>query len=228
MDHSSTVSTVPQDILVIDDHEAILAGLLLSFERKYPSAKIFQAKSRQEAEHIFSRERKLMLVVADLSLPDKKGDDASPEVGFSLIERLLKHPTAPNILVLSTNLKPLIRLKSMINVYEGGFTTADKSQSLTEIIQMAELAIRGVICWSKLLRQAGIAKELDRQWIEVVKLKFQEGLNDKAIALRLHVSDRTVRNYWLRLQDTFGIPDDPTYDVRVQIMLRVKELGLLD
>ena len=229
MDMSEVPTTVaPTDILVIDDHEAILAGLLPALEKQFPKAVIHQAKTSQDAERIINHRDELMLIIADLSLPISAGDNASADVGFKLVESLLSHPDSPNILVLSTNLRPLIRLKTKINTYGGGFATADKSQSIPEIMQMAELSIRGTICWSKLLRQTGMAKELDRQWLEVVKLKFQEGLNDKAIAQRMHVSDRTVRNYWLRLQDSLGIPDDPSYDVRVQIMLKLKELGVLD
>ncbi|MEH1947249.1 MAG: hypothetical protein V7K77_09855 [Nostoc sp.] len=37
--------------------------------------------------------------------------------------------------------------------------------------------------------------EFDRKWLEVLTLKYQEGLTDKAIAHKMLVSDRTVRNY---------------------------------
>lgn len=215
-------------ILIIDDHEAIIAGLMPEISKYFPGSYTFRAKSRQEANRIIAQYSNFMLVIVDLSLPIQTGAEAKSEVGFELVEDLLNNSNAPNILVLSTNPKPMIRIKSKINTYEGGFAIVDKGQSIDEIMHMAETAVRGAICWSKLTRNIGFSSELEGLWLDVVKLKFQKGLNDKAIAKQLQVSDRTIRNYWIRLQDSLGIPDDPAYDVRVQIMLRLKELGVIE
>lgn len=44
-----------------------------------------------------------------------------------------------------------------------------------------------------------------------------KGLTDKAIAQKMLVSDRTVRNYWIRLQDSLGVYDEPGKELRIQI-----------
>ncbi|NJN24268.1 MAG: response regulator transcription factor [Acaryochloridaceae cyanobacterium RL_2_7] len=222
------LQSVATDILVIHDHEPLWVGLLPTLQKHYPNSVIHQALAGPDTGRILDQCAELMLIIADLSLPTGAGNNASTDVGFDLLERLLSHPKSPNLLVLSPNLKSLIRLGSKIKTYGGGFTTADKRQSIPDMMQMAELSRRGTMGWSNLLRQVGMTKELDQQWLDVVKLRFQQGLNDKAIAQRMHVSDRTIRNYWLKLQDHLGIPDDPSHDARVQIMLKLKEFGLFD
>ncbi|MGQ9871889.1 hypothetical protein [Leptodesmis sp.] len=52
-------------------------------------------------------------------------------------------------------------------------------------------------------------------------------MTDKAIAERMQVSDRTVRNYWVHLQDALGVYDEPDKDLRIQIEIAARRLGLL-
>ncbi|MEO0936099.1 MAG: DNA-binding response regulator, partial [Cyanobacteria bacterium J06641_2] len=69
--------------------------------------------------------------------------------------------------------------------------------------------------------------EFDRKWLEVLTLKYQEGLSDKAIAKRMSITDRTVRNYWIRIQDALGVFDNPDEDLRVQIEIAARKSGLI-
>jgi len=43
-------------------------------------------------------------------------------------------------LVLSTNVKPLVRMKPMINAYEGGFAAMDKSLPISEMLKRIDFA----------------------------------------------------------------------------------------
>jgi len=38
--------------------------------------------------------------------------------------------------MLSTNVKPLVRMKPMINAYEGGFAAMDKSPPISEMLKV--------------------------------------------------------------------------------------------
>ena len=39
---------------------------------------------------------------------------------------------------------------------------------------------------------------------------------------------RTIRNYWVRIQEALNIIEHPDKDIRVQIELKARELGLID
>lgn len=80
---------------------------------------------------------------------------------------------------------------------------------------------------SKEISRTNTHPEFDRKWLRVIQLKYQEGLSDRAIAQELGVSDRTVRNYWVRIQDTLGVVDDPNQDLRIQIQIAARRMGLL-
>lgn len=210
--------------LVIDDHEAILEGTVPALRAKYPEVHISTAQTVQAAEQHIARHPP-DLVIVDLSLPETAHTLATAEVGIRLLDRLMQSALAPNIMVLSTNVKPLIRLKPLINAYEGGFVAMDKSLPIQNMINAVETALRGSIYLPPEVRAR---PEFDRKWLQVLKLKYQEGLSDKAIAKAMGISDRTVRNYWVRIQDALGIYDDPSKDLRIQIQIAARKAGLIN
>jgi DNA-binding NarL/FixJ family response regulator len=62
----------------------------------------------------------------------------------------------------------------------------------------------------------------------VLKLKFEQGLNEQAIAKQLNVSTRTIRNYWQRMQQAFEIQDEPDKDIRILISLEARRRGWIE
>ncbi|MGC1308736.1 MAG: response regulator transcription factor [Phormidesmis sp.] len=216
--------TLKQQFLVIDDHEAVLAGTVPALQQKYPQANIATAQDVETAE------RQIVqcppdLVIVDLSLPETACSPATTEVGMRLLHRLMESERAPNIMVISTNIKPLVRLKPAINVYEGGFVAMDKSLPVKEVLNSVEIALKGSTYLPPALRTR---PEFDRKWLQVIQLKYQMGLSDRAIAQKMGISDRTVRNYWVRIQDTLGVSDSPDQDLRIQIQLAARKAGLLN
>ncbi|MBE9002073.1 response regulator transcription factor [Nostoc sp. LEGE 12447] len=215
-----------QKFLVVDDHEAILQGTIPALKEKYPEAEIFAAGDAQTAYQQFERYHPDLLIV-DLCLPEKPQAQAQAqvEVGIQLIKTLMSSTLAPNLVVLSTNIKPLVRLKPIINAYEGGFAAMDKSLPIREMLKFVDLSLRGSIYLSSELRSR---PEFDRKWIEVLTLKYEEGLTDKAIAQKMNLSDRTIRNYWIRLQDSLGVYDEPGKELRIQIEIAARKIGLIN
>lgn len=209
--------------LVVDDHEAILEGTVPALQRTYPRAEILTAQDIQTAQRQMQRQHPT-LIVLDLSLPAKPQGPASSDVGMQFLKTLIESRLAPNILVLSTNIKPLVQLKPVINAYEGGFAAMDKSLPVKEMLRLVDFALRGSIYLPPELRAR---PEFDRRWLEVLTLKYQEGLTDKAIAERMQLSDRTIRNYWVRLQDALGVFDEPDKELRIQIEIAARKIGLL-
>lgn len=215
--------SIKQTFLVVDDHEAILQGTVPALKAAYPSADVLTAQDIQMAQ-LQMGSRPPALIVLDLSLPAKPHTPASSEVGLQFLKTLIESELAPNILVLSTNIQPLVQLKPMINAYEGGFAAMDKALPIREMLRLVDFALRGSIYLPSQLRSR---TEFDPKWLEVLTLKFQEGLTDKAIAQRMQVSDRTIRNYWIRLQDALNVYDEPGKELRIQIELAARELGLI-
>jgi DNA-binding NarL/FixJ family response regulator len=210
--------------LVVDDHEAVLQGTLPALQTAYPQAEIVTAQDGQSALALL-KTGQFDLAVVDLSIPDCPGALATPDVGLHLVETLLASPLAPNIAVLSTDISPLVRLKSIIKGYEGGFAAMDKSLPLQEMLNLIGFAMRGSVYLPQKVKSR---PEFHPNWLEMLKLRFEEGLTDKAIAKRMGTSDRTIRNYWIRIQDTLRIGDDPDKDVRVQIEIEARKIGLIN
>lgn len=223
-----SLSTPPeppcQTFLVVDDHETILEGTVPALKKTYPNVEVFTAQDVQTAQERVLRHRPC-LIMLDLSLPATPTGIASPEVGMHFLKRLMESQSAPNLMVLSTNISPLVQLKPAINAYEGGFAAVDKAMPIREMLRLIDFSLRGSIYLPPELRTRA---EFDRRWLEVLTLKFQEGLTDKAIASRMSISDRTVRNYWIRLQDALGVYDQPDKDLRIQIEIAARKLGLIN
>lgn len=217
------IHSVQGRFLVVDDHEAILEGTVPALQTKYPGVEIVTAQSQQEAEQQV-RQSSPELVVVDLSLPETPMTAPSLEVGIRLLEFLMSRVPAPNIMVLSINVRPLVRLKPAIHIYEGGFVALDKSSPIQEMLKYVDLALRGSVYLPPEVRSR---PEFDRRWLEVLLLKYQEGLSDKAIAERMGLRDRTIRNYWVRIQEALNVPDHPDQDLRIQIQIAARKAGLI-
>jgi DNA-binding NarL/FixJ family response regulator len=210
-------------ILIIDDHELILDGTLDALRKQHPEAEIVTAKTAREAIAQIENTQ-LNLVVMDLSIPEQSGKTAQIEVGIQLLQKFLKqHPTL-NLMVQSSYVKALVRVKHEIDAHQGGFTVADKGLSEKEMLTRLNWALQGVTHTKDL--KTGL--EVKPEWVEVLRLAFEEGLQDKAIAKQMNVSERMVRHYWSKLQDVLGIYPEEDKNLRVLTLKRAREEGLID
>jgi DNA-binding NarL/FixJ family response regulator len=215
---------VKQKMVVVDDHESVLDGTVNVLKREYPDAEITVAQTAQAAQELIGSVHPNLAVI-DLSIPERSGGPARTETGIELLRTLMKrHPTL-NIVVQSANTKSLVRLKPTINAHEGGFTIVDKSLSMREMLIKVDWALQGLVYTPKDMR-TGL--EIKPEWLEMLLLAFQEGLQDKAIAERMRVSERTVRHYWTQVQDALGVYPDVGKNIRIQTEMRAREGGLID
>ena len=127
-------------------------------------------------------------------------------------------------LSMSPSIQDLPHLKDQLQGYEGAFISLYKAKPVSAIMT----AIAAILSGNNSLNITGASlPRFDRRWIKLLELKFHKGLSDKAIAAQMEISDRTVRNYWMRIQDALEIPDDASKDLRVQIQLAAQASGLL-
>lgn len=211
-------------ILVVDDHEMVLNGTISALKQHYSDADILIARTAQSAL-MLAESRKPNLAVVDLSMPDIPGDSARPEVGIQLLKTLMEKYPLLNIVVQSAHTRSLVRLKPFISNHEGGFTVADKSLPMQEMLTKVDWALQGLIYTPREMR-TGL--EVKPEWMEVLHLAFKEGLQDKAIAERMNIAERTVRHYWTKTQDALSVYPESGKNIRIQTELRAREEGLID
>jgi DNA-binding NarL/FixJ family response regulator len=214
-------------ILVVDDHELMLDGTLDLLRKQYSTAEFMTAQTVQDA---LSQVQNIEpnLAVVDLSIPEKRGMTAQIDTGIQLIQKLMKSYPNLNLMVQSSYVKALVRIRHDIDNHQGGFAVADKGLSKQEILVRVNLALQGGTHTKDLGRKI----EVKPEWLEVLRLAFEEGLQDKTIAERMVIAERTVRNYWTKIQDVLGVyPEDCKKDgknIRIETEIRAREEGLID
>ena len=218
------VAPIKQKILIVDDHELVLDGTVQALKQQYPEADILTAQSPQTAFSQLEYGQPDLLVV-DLSMPESSGDTARPGTGIQLLKTLMERYPTLNIVVQSAHVRSLVQLKLAISGHEGGFTVADKSLPLKEMLTKVDWALQGLIFTPKEMRNG---LEVKPEWLQVLQLAFQHSLQDKAIAERMNISERTVRHYWTKIQDVLDVYPDEGVNMRVQTGVRAREAGLLD
>lgn len=209
-------------ILVLDDHEVTLGGTLNVLKQQFVDPEIHTVKT---AEEVIKQIKDFQpdLVIMDLQIPEKTGIRAQIETGIQLLETLLKQYPTLNLMVQSANVKALVKLKQDIDNHEGGFTIADKAISEQEMLKKAIWAIQGITH----TRDLKLRIEIKPDWLKVLDLAA-EGLTDEAIAEQMHMSYRTIRNYWTKVQDALGIYPEKGISLRVLTLKRAREEGLIN
>ena len=210
-------------ILIIDDHRLLLNGTISLVSDHFRNAQVLSARTAQEALWEVS-EHSPDLAIADLSIPEESGTTAQIEHGLGLLKQLMQDYPQLNLMVQSSNIKALVRLIPEIDAHQGGFTIADKSETVETFLTRMEWAMQGLTHTKDL--QSDL--EVKPEWLEVLRLAFEEGLQDKAIAQSMYKSERMIRHYWSKIQDALGIYPEPGKNVRALTQIRAREKGLLD
>ena len=214
-------------ILVVDDHPTILTGTINVIYSEFSKADIFKAQTAQETLSKI-QSRQFDLVVMDLSIPDCTGESAKTELGIQLLQNLLKEYPHQNFIVQSSYVKALIRIKHDIDNHQGGFAIADKGLPEDEMLTRVQLAIIGATHTQDI--KSGI--ELKPEWMEVLRMAFEDGLTDKEISNRMYKSERSIRTYWTKIQDVLGLyPENckkSGKNLRIQTEICAREEGLID
>lgn len=213
-----------QTFLVVDDHEMVLGGTVAALRQHYPNAEVRVAQTASEALTLLNI-HSIELVIVDLAMPQSSGEVARTDTGIQLLNQLMNQYPRLNIVVQSAHIRALVRLKFSISTHEGGFTVADKSLPMREMLTKVDWSLQGLIYTPKEMR-SGL--EMKPEWLEVLNLAFHHGLQDRAIAERMKVSERSVRHYWTKIQDALDVYPDEGINIRIQTEIRAREEGLLD
>jgi len=211
-------------ILVVEDHELTMGGTIEVLQRQYPEAQIRTAQTQQrtlEQVETFQPD----LVIMDLSIPEASGKTAKTETGIKLLRTVMQQYPDLNLVVLSTYVNALVRLNHEIDEHKGGFTVVDKGFSSQDMLTRVDWAFQGLTHTKDLKMPGG---EVKPEWLEVLILAFQEGLQDKAIAERMQITTRTVLHYWTKIRDVLGVYPEEGKNLRIQTEMRAREEGFID
>ena len=218
--------------LIVDDHHLIISGILNILQNQYPDMEVYIAKTAEETLNEIEKHQDELnffkLIILDLSIPEKHGITANIETGIQLIKDLLKKYPSYNFMVQSSYIKALVRIKYEIDEHQGGFVIADKGLSEEDMLNRINLAIQG----ATYTKDIKVGLELKPEWLEVLSLAFEEGLQDKVIAEKMHLHERTIRAYWTKIQDALNIyPDnckEEGKNMRIQTEIIARKEGLID
>jgi DNA-binding NarL/FixJ family response regulator len=219
--------TTALTILIVDDHEATLHGILNIMQNAYPHAKIITSKNASEAQEIANK-NSIDLAILDIHIPEKPEGTGDLKTGLKLIKTLMEHYSNLNFVVQSGSIDSLVQLLPEIRKHNSGFTIHDKAMSNQEFLKNVGWALQGTIYTPREMRSQGI--ELKPEWLELLNLGIEEALQDKQIAIRMNISESTVRGYWKQIQDALEIypdADKGIYNTRMLTAKRARELNLI-
>ncbi|MDJ0795509.1 MAG: response regulator transcription factor [Calothrix sp. MO_167.B12] len=213
-------------ILVVDDHESVLSGTVDVLQHTYADAEFVKALNAENALEAIKISQP-DLVVMDLSIPQRIGMIARPETGIQLLRTIMNEYPELNIVVQTAHVRTLVRVRPDIDAHKGGFTVADKSLTSQEMLTRVDWSLQG-LTHTKDIKGIYSGLEVKPEWLRVLTLAFDEGLQDKAIALQMCVSERMVRHYWSKLQDALHVYPEEGKNIRIQTEMQAREEGLID
>ena len=212
--------------MIIDDHESVLNGTVEILKKNYPSADFNIATNASYAfEQIINYQPDL--VIMDLSIPEKLKMTARIDTGIQLLKILMENYSHLNLVIQSAHIKTLVRIRPCIDNHQGGFTIADKSLSTQEMLTRVDWALQG-LTHTKDIKGIYSGLEVKPEWLTVLNLAFEEGLQDKSIAKNMYISERMVRHYWSKLQDALSIYPQEGKNIRIQTEMKARNEGLID
>ncbi len=217
-------------ILLIDSYEVFLNGTIKILRSSYPNAVIHTARTVEDALHqvaIFQPD----LVITDICIAQNVREPTQINNGIQLLKNLLVNYPQINILVQSTCIKNLVRMKSEIHNHPSGFVVVDKCVSSQDMLNRVDWALQG-LTHTRDIKAINSGLELKPEWLRLLNLAFEEGLQDKVIAAHICVSERMVRHYWYKLQEVLEMNVEELKNqgknLRVITHIRAREEGFID
>ena len=212
-------------IMLVEDHAALRQTLAVVLEMEPDLEVVAQAASLAEARAAAS-ETALDLAILDLDLPDGKGTELIPE--------LTRANPELSVIVLTASVE---RGEIARAVEAGAAGVIHKSAGLEEVIGAVRNVLEGGSLLSdaevaELLRLASRTRERERETREAagrltprereVLENLAQGLSNKEIAQRMHVSVETERSHMMNILSKLGAHS------RLQALLLAVRYGVVE
>jgi DNA-binding NarL/FixJ family response regulator len=207
--------------LLVEDHASLRQTLAFVFDQQPDFEVVAQAGSLGEARRVM-RGREADLGVIDLALPDGEG--------VELIEDLREVNPLFAALVLTASLD---RTEHARAIEAGAAGVLHKSADVDEIMDATRRLAAGETLISpeelaEMLHLAGESREARASIEQLTRREFQvlkalgEGLSNKEIAERLHMSVDTERTHMMNILNKLGVHS------RLQALLFAARHGLIE
>lgn len=211
-------------LLIVDDHELFLAGMMHALPKLDPAAVVYTARDSQAAEKIVKAHNDLALLLVDLSLQNSSG--------YDLVVRFANdYPTLPIVVVSASedhaDVQKALRL--------GALGYVPKSSSLPVLLSALRLVLSGGIYAPPHLLVARVTepsapksthdlRRLNRLTArqKAVLRCVVTGKSNKVIAAELGVTESTVKGYITGIFEALNVTN------RTQAALFAREAGLLE
>lgn len=217
-------------IFVVEDHPTTLAGIHSILGRFGNHIHLENLATLEAARAAIKRSQPDLLVL-DLQLPERVGENATTEVGIQFLKDLMQNYPKLNIAVHTSYPDALVRIIPDIDNHRGGFTVTSKDSSTEKAFERFKASLQGYT-HTRDIRSLKAGLELKPEWLETLDLACKSGYQDRAIAKHLHVSESMVRNYWSKIYDVLGIyPEDEKEEgrnLRIVTCLKARDEGLID
>ena len=196
-------------VLLIDDHSSFRQPLAFMMQREPDFEVVAQAGSLAEARRVLKDAKDVDVAVVDLDLPDGNGAD---------LVRDLRTANPQGMVMILTATKERVQIARAVEAGASG--VMHKSASISEIIDAVRRLSQGQQLLStieviEMLRLVGEQRERDRDakaaFARLTKREREvlqalaDGLNDKEIADRLHISTETARTHMVNILGKLGV-----------------------
>jgi DNA-binding NarL/FixJ family response regulator len=119
-----------------------------------------------------------------------------------LLQKIFQDYPMLNILIYTSEYGYLKPLTKSISRHQGGFVVVSKLERRKAFLEGVRHALDGKL---EIPRELRYNIDLDEREMQVLMLLCRESLTDKAIALRLNLSLKTIQNCVQRLKAKLGI-----------------------
>lgn len=180
-------------VLFIDDHPIYCEGMALALGRSMPDLAVHTAGDALSASAVLNRED-IDLVLCAYRLP---GDD-----GIAVISRLARAHPSVAVGLLCADLTPLLAGRA---VAAGAVACLSKERDVASIADALRRVLDGGSVFDA---NPALAQDhgLTPHRVEILQMAAQ-GLSNKEIALKLQVTERTIKDHWSTIFARLGASD---------------------
>lgn len=208
--------------LIVEDHPEVAENNCKFLQDLYPSATCIIVDHPGKARERLTLE-KPNLIVFDLQYGTISGINSATE-GLSFLAYLFKEYPQLNILVYTSDPSLLKSELNLINEHQGGFVVVNKIERRKLFVEGAELALNGDFKVPLELRKQLVLSDKELQLLELL---CKESLTDKAIALKMNVSLKTIQNYVQKIKVKLNIDNSDEISSRVALCMEILKRKLI-